>query len=105
MVVQYNNPRRRRPGGRSGANTLFYYTCSRRRDDGGSLACKTPGAPPFNGRVTEPGLFGLGQLDLEGAREALRDRERRATETLRLRQQRVESLARRAQMLEDAIAD
>ena len=105
MVVQYNNPTRERPGGRSGRNTPFYYVCTRRQEDGAPSACQNPAGPHIDRAVTELVLFALGQLDLEGVRETLRDRERRAAETLRLRQQRIEALARRAQMLEDAIAD
>jgi DNA invertase Pin-like site-specific DNA recombinase len=105
LVVQYNNPRRPRPGGRSGENTPFYYACARRRDDGGSAPCQNPAGPYIDRAVAELVLFALGQLDLEGAREVLSDRKRRVTETIQLRRQRVEALARRAQMLEDAIAD
>jgi len=105
MVVQYNNPRRRRPDGRSSKNTPFYYSCARRQEDGRSAICQNPAGPHIDRAVTELVLFALGRLDLEGAREALRDRERRETETVRLRQQRVDALTRRAQMLEDAIAD
>jgi DNA invertase Pin-like site-specific DNA recombinase len=105
MVVQYNNPTRERPGGRSGRNTPFYYVCTRRQEDGAPSACQNPAGPHIDRAVTQLVLFALGQLDLEGVRETLRDRELRAAETLRLRQQRIEALARRAQMLEDAIAD
>jgi hypothetical protein len=104
MVVQYNNPERRGSGGRVYRNTPFTYICSRPTDRR-LKACQNPAGPYVDRLAAELVVFALGELNLDGIRVALNDRTRKVQEVERLRVQRVEALSRRAQMLEDAIAE
>lgn len=104
MVVGYNNPVRRARG-RTYANTPFVYACTRRTPDGRAAGCQSPAGPHIDRAATELTLFALGQLDLDGLREALDAKAHRSDEARRLRSRQIEALARRAAMLEDSIGD
>jgi DNA invertase Pin-like site-specific DNA recombinase len=104
MVVQYNNPVRRSRG-RTYRNTPFYYVCSRRAPDGKPVFCQNPAGPYIDRAARELILYALGELNLDGFKEALDGRQARIEEETRLRLQQVEVLDRRARMLEEAIAD
>jgi len=104
MVVGYNNPVRRGRG-REYRNTPFVYACSQRTPEGRPAGCQSPAGPHIDRAAVELILFALGQLDLDGLREALDARAQRGDEDRRLRTRQVEALARRASMLEDSIGD
>jgi DNA invertase Pin-like site-specific DNA recombinase len=104
MVVQYNNPTRMQRG-RVTTTTPFYYACARRDARERAASCQNPAGPYIDRAASALVLRELEDLDLGGVEEALRDRERRITEESRRRQQRVDVLARRAEMLEGAIGD
>jgi DNA invertase Pin-like site-specific DNA recombinase len=104
LVVKYNNPRRIHRG-RAVPNTPYTYSCTGRHSDGRQAMCQTPAGPHIDRAMRDLALFALGELDLAGAADALRDRDRRAAEEGRRRLERVSALARRAEMLEEAIAE
>lgn len=101
----YYGASQRRSRGRLYRNTPYTYVCTGRRPDGRHAYCQKPAGPQIDAAATALVHFALGELDLDGLRDAMRDRRRRAQEHERLQVQRVEALTRRAQMLEDAIAD
>lgn len=104
MVVGYNNPTRRARG-REYRNTPYVYTCTRRGPEGRPAGCQSPAGPHIDRTAVELIVFALGQLDLDGLREAVDARAQRSDEARRLRARQTEALARRAAMLEDAIGD
>jgi hypothetical protein len=104
MVVAYNAPERISRG-RPYKNTPYYYMCSRRHPDGRLTFCQNPAGPYIDRAVRELVLFALGELDLDGLKGTLDEREEKVRETTRLRLQQVEVLDRRARMLEEAIGD
>jgi DNA invertase Pin-like site-specific DNA recombinase len=104
MVVAYNNPVRRSRG-RIYRNTPYTYVCARRSADGRNSSCQNPSGPHIDRAAREILLFALGELNLDGLREALENQGRRAGEARRIQLQQVETLDRRARMLEEAIAE
>lgn len=104
MVVQYNNPERWSRGRRY-RNTPYVYVCTRRTPEGGSAACQNPAGTYLDQAASRLVLFALDEIDLDGLESALTDQKRQAGEMRRLRRREVEALARRAQILEEAIAD
>jgi len=104
MVVQYNNPTRRQRG-REVPNTPYVYACTRRLPDGRNAGCQSPAGPHIDRASAELILFALGQLDLDGLREAAGAHRDRGEEERRFRVQQVRALERRAEMLEAAIGE
>jgi hypothetical protein len=104
MVVSYNNPVRRSRG-RAYRNTPYTYICSRKSADGRYAGCQSPSGPYIDQAGTDLVIFGLGELDLGGLQIAFRRRQDSAVEERQRRERQVEALARRAEILEAAIAD
>jgi Recombinase zinc beta ribbon domain len=104
MVVAYNNPVRRSRG-RTYRNTPYTYVCIKRTAEGRSASCQNPSGPHIDRAARELILFALGELNLNGLREALDGQRRHREETARIWLQQVEVLDRRARMLEEAIGD
>jgi DNA invertase Pin-like site-specific DNA recombinase len=104
MVVQYNNPERWSRGKRY-RNTPYVYTCTRRMPDASAAGCQSPAGPYIDEAATRLTLFALDEIDLSGLESALTDHQRQADELRRLKRREAEALARRAQTLEEAIAE
>jgi DNA invertase Pin-like site-specific DNA recombinase len=104
MVVQYNNPERVSRG-RPYKNTPYYYMCSGRHPDGKLAFCQNPAGPYIDRAAQELVLFALGEIDLDGLKDALAGRREQDREVHRLRVELVEAKSRRARMLEEAIGD